>query len=79
MSLLFRREDRWFGDRCYSSKSAYEAFSASSVKDTIRDDILRSRAPYSGKLFMWLVLRNRCCTADNLQRRSLLTRSMPTV
>lgn len=62
---------RWSGDGCYSSKSAYDAFFAGSTKASITQEIWRSRAPYNCKFFAWLASRNRCWTADRLQRRGL--------
>ncbi|KAK1661991.1 hypothetical protein QYE76_050150 [Lolium multiflorum] len=69
------REDlplwRWSPDGCYSAKSAYGAFFAGQVRAPISDEIWLSRAPYSCKFFAWLAAKNRCWTADRLQRRGL--------
>lgn len=69
------REDlplwRWSPDGRYSTKSAYGAFFAGQVRAPISDEIWLSRAPYSCKFFAWLAAKNRCWTADRLQRRGL--------
>jgi hypothetical protein len=69
------REDvllwRWSGDGCYSAKSAYGAFFSGQEKATISEEIWHSRPPYRCKFFAWLVSKNRCWTADGLQRRGL--------
>lgn len=62
---------RWTSDGLYSSKSAYEAFFSGLVRAPLSAEIWRSRAPYSCKFFAWLVSKNRCWTADRLQRRGL--------
>jgi hypothetical protein len=70
--LAPEREDvlvwRWSGDGRYSSKSAYDAFFAGSMKVAITEEIWHLRAPYSFRFFAWLTSRNRCWTADILQR-----------
>jgi hypothetical protein len=67
VALVPERDDvlvwRWSSDGCYSSKSAYEAFFAGSMKASITNDIWRSRVSYNCKFFSWLASRNRCWTA----------------
>jgi hypothetical protein len=74
-TLVPEQEDafvwRWSADWFFSAKSAYSAFFAGTVVAPISSEIWRSRAPYSCKFFAWLVSRNRCWTADRLQRRGL--------
>jgi hypothetical protein len=69
------REDsfvwRWSADRNFSARSAYAAFFAGTTVAPVASEIWRSRAPYNCKFFAWLVSRNRCWTADRLQRRGL--------
>lgn len=69
------REDsfvwRWSADRIFSARSAYAALFAGTTVAPVTSEIWRSRAPYSCKFFAWLVSRNRCWTADRLQRRGL--------
>ncbi|XP_071681455.1 uncharacterized protein [Lolium perenne] len=69
------REDlplwRWSPDGCYYAKSAYGAFFEGQVRAPISDEIWRSLALYSCKFFAWLAAKNRCWTADGLQRRGV--------
>lgn len=69
------REDamiwRWESDGQYSSRSAYRAFFAATTRAEGVDQVWRSRAPQSCRFFAWLASRNRCWTADRLQRRGL--------
>jgi hypothetical protein len=69
------REDsfrwRWTADGVYSTKSAYGVFFAGTTVAPVASQIWQSRAPYSCKFFVWLASRNRCWTADRLQRRGL--------
>jgi mannosylglycoprotein endo-beta-mannosidase len=62
---------RWSVDGKFSVSSAYRAFFAGRVGAPTASQIWRSRAPYSCKFFAWLISRNRCWTADRLQRRGL--------
>jgi hypothetical protein len=50
----------WSGDGIYSSKLAYKAFFAGSMRAAVSEEIWRSRAPYSCKFFAWLASKNRC-------------------
>ncbi|GJN07886.1 hypothetical protein PR202_ga25756 [Eleusine coracana subsp. coracana] len=56
---------------CYSSKSAYRAYFQGAITFQPWKRIWGSWAPGKCKLFLWLVVRNRCWTADRLQRRGL--------
>lgn len=55
----------------YSSKSAYRAYFQGSITFEPWKRIWKSWAPGKCKLFLWLAIRNRCWTADRLQRRGL--------
>jgi hypothetical protein len=61
----------WSSDGAYSSKSAYRAFFDGQTRFPITTMIWRSRAPYGCKFFAWLVSKNRCWSADRLERRGL--------
>jgi hypothetical protein len=73
--LVPDREDAlrwaWTGDGAYSSKSAYRAFFVGRLRATTASQIWRSRAQYGCKFFAWIVSRDRCWTADRLERRGL--------
>ena len=62
---------KWERDRHFSSRSAYKAFFAARTRAEGVDQIWRSRAPPHCRFFAWLVSKNRCWTADRLQRRGL--------
>ena len=68
-------EDRfhwaWDSTAQFSAKSAYMACFAGRIEANGATQIWRSRAPATGKVFAWLAARNRCWTADRLQRRHL--------
>ncbi|XP_039855235.1 uncharacterized protein LOC120713315 [Panicum virgatum] len=55
----------------FSSKSAYRAFFAGSVSFEPWKRLWKSWAPSKCKTFIWLAIRNRCWTADRLQKRGL--------
>jgi hypothetical protein len=55
----------------YSSKSAYAAFFEGSIKIGSWRRIWKSWAPLRCKFFIWLVLHNKCWTADRLAKRYL--------
>jgi mannosylglycoprotein endo-beta-mannosidase len=61
----------WSEDGVYSAKSAYNAFFAGRARYPAASVIWRSRAPYGCKFFAWVVSRDRCWTADRLERRRL--------
>ena len=62
---------RWEPSGCYSAKSAYRAFFAGSLKFPCAEAIWKASAPLKCKIFIWLVIRRRCWTADRLQHRGL--------
>jgi hypothetical protein len=62
---------RWEGDGCFSARSAYRAFFAARTLDPAATQIWKSRAPPTTKVFAWLAAKNRCWTADRLQRRQM--------
>ena len=53
----------------FSSKSAYRAFFAGSVSFEPWKRLWKSWAPSKCKTFIWLAIRNRCWTADRLQKK----------
>ncbi|WVZ93142.1 hypothetical protein U9M48_039148, partial [Paspalum notatum var. saurae] len=55
----------------YSSRSACTAFFEGTVKFGPWRRIWRTWAPMQCKLFMWLMVNNRCWTADHLAKRGL--------
>jgi hypothetical protein len=61
----------WSPDGTYSSKSAYKAFFVGRCQATAAAQVWRSRAPYGCRFFAWLVSKDRCWTADRLERRGL--------
>jgi hypothetical protein len=58
----------WSVDGVYSSKSAYTAFFAGRSRAITAAQVWRSRAPYGCRFFAWIVSRDRCWTADRLER-----------
>jgi hypothetical protein len=61
----------WSADGVYSSKSAYNAFFVGRPQARAAAQVWRSRAPYGCRFFAWLVSKDRCWTADRLERRGL--------
>jgi hypothetical protein len=59
----------WSWDGMYSSKSDYGAFFAGRPRATTASQIWHSRAPYGCKFFAWIVSRDRCWTANRLERQ----------
>lgn len=55
-------------DRQFSVRSAYRMFFMANVRFACNKPIWKSKAPPRCKFFMWLVVHQRCLTADNLQR-----------
>lgn len=55
----------------YTAKSAYRAFFQGSITFEPWKRLWKSWAPNKCKLFLWLAIRNRCWTADKLERRGL--------
>ena len=56
---------------CYSSKSAYRAYFQGPVTFEPWRRLWKSWAPNKCKVFLWLAIRNRCWTADRLEKRGL--------
>lgn len=75
VQLLDGMEDRlswsWESSGCFSARSAYQTFFAGRVEVEGASQIWRSRAPATCKFFTWLAARERCWTADRLERRHL--------
>ena len=57
--------------RQFTSKSAYRAFFNGSIIFEPWRRLWKSWAPAKCKLFLWLAIRNRCWTADQLAKRGL--------
>ncbi|WVZ63805.1 hypothetical protein U9M48_013410 [Paspalum notatum var. saurae] len=56
---------------CYSSKSAYEVMFIGTIKFSPWKQIWKTWAPAKCSFFIWLVINNRCWTADRLAKRGL--------
>jgi len=56
---------------CCSSKSAYRAYFQGSITFEPWKRLWKSWAPNKCKVFLWLAIRNRCWTADRLEKRGL--------
>jgi hypothetical protein len=61
----------WGANGTYSSKSCYLGMFRGSVAMAGALQVWKSRAPAKCRFFLWLVLRDRCWTADRLERRGL--------
>ena len=59
----------------FSSKSAYRAFFIGSIQFELWKCLWKSWAPNKCKIFVWLTVRNRCWTADRLQKKGAPTSS----
>ena len=57
--------------KLFSSRSAYRVFLAGSVGFEPWKRLWKSWAPSKCKTFIWVAIRNRCWTADCLQKRGL--------
>jgi len=55
----------------FSTRSAYRAFFVGSIGFEPWKRLWKSWAPNKCKTFVWLAIRNRCWTADRLQKRGL--------
>ena len=55
----------------YSTRSAYKNFFAGSITFKPWKRLWKSWAPSKCKTFVWLAIRNRCWTADRLQKQGL--------
>ncbi|CAN6371751.1 unnamed protein product [Urochloa humidicola] len=55
----------------YTAKSTYLSFFNGAIKFEPWRRIWKTWAPAKCKIFLWLVVRNRCWTADRLERRNL--------
>ena len=61
----------WETSNSYSARSAYLAFFEGKTALGGAKQVWGSRAPAKCKFFLWLALRGRCWTADQLGRRGL--------
>jgi len=55
----------------FSSRSAYKAFFVGAIKFEPWKRLWKSWAPNKCMIFLWLAVRNRCWTANRLQKREL--------
>lgn len=62
---------KWTGSGIFSAKSAYKAFFEGREEMAGVDLIWNLDAPAKCKFFIWLTCRNRCWTADRLERRGM--------
>jgi hypothetical protein len=74
--ILLSQEDdqhswRLEGSGLFTSKSAYRAFFNGSTTCEPWWRIWKTWAPGKCKVFLWLAIRNRCWTADHVQKREL--------
>ena len=73
--LLTNEEDqhlwRHTSNGTFSSNSCYRAFFRGSITFEPWKRLWKSWAPQKCKFFLWLALRNKCWTADNLGKRGL--------
>ena len=65
--------DRWKPEASgvFSTKSAYRCYFVGSVTFEPCKRIRKAWAPGKCKTFLWLAIRNRCWTADRLQKRGM--------
>jgi hypothetical protein len=61
----------WGAKDTYSAKSCYLGMFHGSVAMAGALQVWKSRSPAKCKFFLWLALRDRCWTADGLERRRL--------
>ena len=57
--------------RLFSTQSAYRSYFVGSITFEPWKRLWKSWAPGKCKTFVWLAIRNRCWTADRLQKRGL--------
>jgi len=62
---------RFVSNGIFSTRSAYRAFFIGSTSFEPWKRIWKSWAPGKCKIFIWLAIRNRCWTADRLQKKGL--------
>jgi hypothetical protein len=60
---------KFTNDGTYSSKSAYGIQFLGQTKSSMSSLVWKPWAPPKYKSFAWLIIQNRVCTADRLQRR----------
>jgi hypothetical protein len=73
--VLNQEEDRhvWVhsGSGKFSSEYCYSVFFMGAISFKPWKRLWKSWAPPKCKFFVWLAIRNKCCTADRLQRKGL--------
>ena len=60
---------RWTADASYSTRSAYRIQFKGSYSEFRNDLIWKAHAENKGKVFVWILVREKILTADNLQKR----------
>jgi len=62
---------KWTSDKVFSSSSAYKSFFIGQQPVEGATLLWKARAPDKCKIFIWLVLHDRCWTADRRKRHGL--------
>ena len=60
---------RWTANGCYSAASAYQAQFIGKIQSQVCSEIWHTKAIPKCRLYTWLMIHNRCLTADNLAKR----------
>jgi hypothetical protein len=69
--LTRRNSLEWTADKSFSASSAYQAFFVERHAVPGAKLLRKTRAPPKCKFFIWLVLHDRCWTAQRRKRRNL--------
>ena len=71
--LLGQEEDtvtwRWTANGKYSASSVYQALLLGRIPSPILSQVWKTKATPKCRMHAWLLLRNKCLTADNLAKR----------
>jgi hypothetical protein len=62
---------KWSSSQQYSSASAYQAFFHGQCAVPAAKELRKTRAPVNVKFFVWLVILDRCWTAERRQRHNM--------
>lgn len=62
---------KWTSDQCFSTASAYRAFFIGQYEVPGAKCLKKTHAPGKCKFFVWLVLHDRCWTAERRKRHNL--------
>lgn len=60
---------RWTASGQYSAKSAYDALLIGRIPSTVMPKVWKTKAIPKCRMHAWLLLQNKCLTADNLAKR----------